>query len=130
VLTRALRTRPSSAVAGCALLAACVYGAVALTPSVVLLVLLAALGGLVAGGVLPLVNALLGETVPARIRGEVFGYSATAMSVGGAITPVLATSLVPKWGTAAPFTMVVAVNLMLAAVALRWRWRSADVPGS
>jgi MFS family permease len=119
VVTRSLRSRRGAAIAGCAGLGACVYAAVAATSMPALLIVLAALGGAAMGGVLPLVNTLLGEVTPLEIRGEVFGYAATAMATGAAVVPVLATSLVPRWGTAAPFIMVAVVDVVLAAVALR-----------
>jgi DHA1 family multidrug resistance protein-like MFS transporter len=119
VVTRTLRRKPSQAIIGCAILGACVYAAVAATQVPALLLMLAALGGLAMGGVLPLVNTLLGEATPREIRGEVFGYAATSMAVGAAAVPVLATSLIPRWGTGAPFIMVVVVDAMLAAVALQ-----------
>lgn len=107
------------------------YGLLGLAPSLVLFMLAAGLGGLGAGALLPSVNSLLGRVSPAEVRAEVFGYSASAMAVGGAVAPLLATGLVAEFSTAAPFFMITVIEaVMLVWVVARVRRRGAPPPPS
>lgn len=97
-----------------ALWAATCYGTLATVHSVAAMAVLVGLGGLAGGTLMPSVNTLLGHVAPAAVRAEVFGYSASAMALGGALSPLASTTLVAVRGTAAPFVMVAAVEVGLA----------------
>jgi MFS transporter, DHA1 family, multidrug resistance protein len=96
-------------------LAALSYALIAAAPSFAVMLLLVALGGLAAGGMLPSINALLGSVAPPAVRAEMYGYSASAMALGGGSAPLLSGLLVARFGTPAPFLMVGALELVLAA---------------
>jgi MFS transporter, DHA1 family, multidrug resistance protein len=102
------------------------YGLLGVASSMPVLLLCAGLGGLAAGSVMPAVNTLLGRVSPAVVRAEVFGYSASSMAVGGAVSPIVSTGLVARYGTGAPFFMVAGIEVALAgwaAVRVRRRVR-------
>jgi MFS family permease len=93
--------------------AAVSYGLVAAAPSFAVLLVLIGLGGLAAGGMLPSINSLLGSVAPAEVRAELFGYSASAMALGGASAPLLSGVLAAGFGTWAPFLMVAGLEVTL-----------------
>jgi len=107
-----------------ALWAGLFFGLIGAASSVGLLIAFAGLGGLAGGMLMPAVNTLLGRVSPAAVRAEVFGLSASAMAVGGTVSPLASTALVAGYGTAAPFAMVAALELSLAVwIASRFRLR-------
>jgi MFS family permease len=109
-----------------ALWAGIFYGLLGVASSLALLLLCAGLGGLAAGAVMPAVNTLLGRVSPAAVRAEVFGFSASAMAIGGAVSPLVSTGLVARFGTPAPFFMVTGIEVLLATwAAVRVRRRTS-----
>ncbi len=86
----------------------------ALAPSMALLVAARALQGFGGGGLMTLSQALLGEHVPARARGQFQGYLAACIVAGTTFGPVAGGMLAHAWGWQAVFL----VNLPLGAVAM------------
>ncbi|HXA28445.1 MAG TPA: MFS transporter [Candidatus Angelobacter sp.] len=110
--------------------AALSYGLIAAAPSFAVMLLLVALGGLCAGGMLPSINALLGTVAPPAVRAELFGYSASAMSAGGATAPLLSGVLAARFGTPAPFLMIAGLETSLAAWAVLRLGAGSGLPRS
>ncbi|HZS16235.1 MAG TPA: MFS transporter [Candidatus Dormibacteraeota bacterium] len=104
--------------------------ALVLTPSLVLIGLLASLIGLALGAFVPAVNTLLGRVSPPAMRAEVFGYAGTAFALGGLVAPITCTSLIAGTGsTAAPFALLAGLELLAAVWAARSLQRLATVRG-
>jgi DHA1 family multidrug resistance protein-like MFS transporter len=99
--------------------AAVVFAAMALTPALVGVALLAAAAGIALGAFVPSVNTLLGLTTPAGMRAEVFGYSGTAYAIGGTVAPIASTSLIAGFGTGAPFLLIAGLEVLLGMWAAR-----------
>lgn len=109
-------------IVGAALWTAACYGSLSLVDSLAAVAVATGLGGLAGGSLMPSVNTLLGRVAPAAVRAEVFGYAASAMAIGGAVSPIASTTLVAARGTQAPFLMVAAIEATLALWA-GWRLR-------
>jgi len=101
------------------LCAAAAYLMIAMASSVGSLLLFVGCAGLATGMLIPSINTLLGRAAPAAVRAEVFGYSASLMAAGGATMPLMATSLVPHFGTPAPFFMATTLEVLVATWAAR-----------
>jgi MFS transporter, DHA1 family, multidrug resistance protein len=72
----------------CALGVGVLYFPQALAQSPMQLIILQALFGIAAGGVMPTANAIVAELTPAERRGAVYGFVAAATAFGGFIGPV------------------------------------------
>jgi len=96
------------------LLAAAAYLMIALASSLGAMLVFVGCAGLAAGMLTPSINTLLGRAAPNAVRAEVFGYSASLMAAGGATMPLVATSLIPHFGTPAPFFMATTVEVLMA----------------
>jgi DHA1 family multidrug resistance protein-like MFS transporter len=96
------------------LLGALAFGLIAAAPTLGWMLVLVGVGGLAAGGVLPSINGLLGTVAPPQVRAELFGYSASAMALGGGAAPVLSGFLAARYGTSASCLFVASLEVVLA----------------
>ncbi len=79
------------------------------------LILLQAIFGLFAGGLIPAANALIASHTDDSRRGVVFGFMNTAGSVGGFAGPLAGAALANVFGIRATFVLTGAVLLVMAA---------------
>jgi DHA1 family multidrug resistance protein-like MFS transporter len=103
-----------------ALLAGLFYLPQAAAQSVTQLVFFGALFGIAAGGVLPTANAVVANLTPPERRGAVFGFTASATSLGAFIGPLIGSGLTAAVSVRATF-VIPALLMMLAA---GWIWLS------
>lgn len=83
------------------------------------LILLQAIFGLFAGGLIPAANALIAQVTEESKRGVVFGLMNTAGSVGGFAGPLMGAGLAGIFGIRATFVLT-GVVLLLMAMNLWW----------
>lgn len=83
------------------------------------LIVLQAVFGLFAGGLIPAANALIARVTPDSQRGVVFGLMNTAGSIGGFAGPLVGAGLAGIFGIQATFVLTGLV-LLLLAVNLWW----------
>ena len=79
------------------------------------LVLLRALYGLAAGGILPTMNALVGRLIPSESYGKAYGLTSSMTSLGMAAGPFFGGIMASSWGYRWPFAFV---GIMMLVVAL------------
>jgi DHA1 family multidrug resistance protein-like MFS transporter len=79
------------------------------------LIVLQAIFGLFAGGLIPAANALIASHTDDSRRGVVFGFMNTAGSVGGFAGPLAGAALANVFGIRATFVLTGAVLLVMAA---------------
>jgi DHA1 family multidrug resistance protein-like MFS transporter len=104
-----------------------IYIPMALTQHPWQLIVLQAMFGVFAGGMVPAANALVAmETAPER-RGVVFGLMAAATAVGGFLGPLAGSGFAALFGFRLTFAAVGIVLLILFAW-LAWQWRGAPKP--
>jgi DHA1 family multidrug resistance protein-like MFS transporter len=121
-LARAIGLRAVITAGGVA--AAVAFGLIGVAPSLAVLLACTTAGGLAAGMLLPSINTLLGRTAPVEVRAEMFGYTTSAMSLGGAVLPLASSLLVSGFGARAPYFLVAALYLGFA-----W-WARIRLPAS
>jgi len=97
-----------------ALWAATAYLLIGMAPSLATMLVFTAMLGLGLGSLLPSINTLLGRTAPLQVRAEIFGYSQSLQAMGGAVSPLLSTSLVAGYGTPAPFFLAAGLEVAMA----------------
>jgi DHA1 family multidrug resistance protein-like MFS transporter len=103
-----------------------IYIPMALTQHPWQLIVLQAMFGVFAGGMVPAANALVAmETAPER-RGVVFGLMAAATAVGGFLGPLAGSGFAALFGFRLTFAAVGIVLLILFAW-LAWQWRATPV---
>lgn len=78
------------------------------------LVLLRALYGLAAGGILPTMNALVGRLIPSESYGKAYGLTSSMTSLGMAAGPFFGGIMASSWGYRWPFAFVGAMMLVVA----------------
>ena len=78
------------------------------------LVLLQALFGVAAGGIVPAANAMIANLTPPERRGAVFGLTAAAASIGATVGPLGGGALAATFGFRVPFVVTAALLLGLA----------------
>lgn len=78
------------------------------------LIVLQAIFGLFAGGLIPAANALIARVTPDSQRGVVFGFMNTAGSVGGFAGPLVGAGLAGIFGIRATFVLTGVVLLAMA----------------
>jgi DHA1 family multidrug resistance protein-like MFS transporter len=78
------------------------------------LVLLRALYGLAAGGILPTMNALVGRLIPPESYGKAYGLTSSMTSLGMAAGPFFGGIMASSWGYRWPFAFVGAMMLVVA----------------
>ncbi len=101
-----------------ALLAGLFYLPQAAAQSVTQLIIFGALFGIAAGGVLPTANAVVANLTPPERRGAVFGFTASATSLGAFIGPLAGSALTATVSIRATF---IATGLLLI-IAAAWVW--------
>ncbi len=87
------------------------------------LVLLRALYGLAAGGILPTMNALVGRLIPQESYGKAYGLTSSMISLGMAAGPFFGGMMASYWGYRWPFVLV-GVMMIAVAVPVMIRLRS------
>jgi len=90
-----------------------------LVGNVLQLLFLQALAGLVIGGILTLLNAMLARSAPEGHHGVVFGVDTTVASAANAVGPMLGGAVAASWGLRTPFWvassgLALAVGVLLA----------------
>lgn len=103
-----------------ALLSGLLYFPQAMAQSVTQLIVLQALFGIAAGGVLPTANAIVANLTPAERRGAVYGFTATATSLGGFAGPLGGAALAAAVDIRATFVVTGMLMVLLAF----WVWRA------
>jgi MFS transporter, DHA1 family, multidrug resistance protein len=103
---------------GCALAAGLLYLPMALTQHPWQLVVLQALFGVAAGGMIPAANAIVATVTAPERRGVVYGLMAAAASLGGFIGPLAGSALAASLGFRATFVATALVLLALAGLLL------------
>ena len=103
---------------GCALAAGLLYLPMALTQHPWQLVVLQALFGVAAGGMIPAANAIIANVTAPERRGVVYGLMASAASLGGFIGPLAGSALAAGLGFRATFVATAFVLLALAGLLL------------
>ncbi len=101
-----------------ALLAGLFYLPQAAAQSVTQLIIFGALFGIAAGGVLPTANAVVANLTPPERRGAVFGFTASATSLGAFIGPLAGSGLTATVSIRATF---LATGLLMI-IAAAWVW--------
>lgn len=91
--------------------------------SVAQLILVHAVLGIAAGGVMPAANALVAHLTPAGRRGAVYGFIAAATSVGAFVGPLGGAMLAASVSIRASF-LVAGILMVLAGL---WIWRAIPV---
>ncbi len=99
----------------CAIGAGLVYLPMAASQHPWHLIVLQAIFGLFAGGLIPASNALIARVTPDSQRGVVFGLMNTAGSVGGFAGPLVGAGLAGVFGIPATFVLTGCVLLIMAA---------------
>jgi MFS transporter, DHA1 family, multidrug resistance protein len=108
----------------CVVAAGLLYLPMAAAQEVWQLVVLQALFGFAAGGLMPSANALVANATPADRRGAVYGLLAAAGSVGAFVGPLLGSALAAAFGFPAALLVTGVLLLGLAAgLALEQRGR-------
>jgi len=92
----------------------------ALAPSVTAVVVANAAVGLVNGSVAPALAAMLGLEAPARTKGTVFGWSASATSIGIGGGPLLTGVIAATAGVPVGLLVAGATGLLAAVALLAW----------
>jgi DHA1 family multidrug resistance protein-like MFS transporter len=82
---------------------------------------------LAAGGILPVGNAIIAESVPDARKGSVFGVSSSLNSFGRALGPMLGTLVVTTWSVAGVFPVTGAM-LALNAITVTFTSRVMRKP--
>jgi len=82
------------------------------------LVLLRALYGLAAGGILPTMNALVGRLIPQKSYGKAYGLTSSMISLGMAAGPFFGGMMASYWGYRWPFVLVGAMMIVVAVPAM------------
>ena len=82
------------------------------------LVLLRALYGLAAGGILPTMNALVGRLIPQESYGKAYGLTSSMISLGMAAGPFFGGMMASYWGYRWPFVLVGAMMIVVAVPAM------------
>jgi len=114
-----------------ALWTATAYLLIGLAPSLAAMLVFTAMVGFGTGALVPSINTLLGRTAPLQVRAEIFGYSQSLQAMAGAVSPLLATSLVARYGTPAPFFMAATVEILVAGwAAMRIAARIRPLPAA
>lgn len=103
---------------GCTLGSGLVYLPMALTQHPWQLIVMQAVFGVFAGGMIPAANALIANVTAPERRGVVYGLMATASSLGGFIGPLAGSGLAASVGFRATFVATGLVLLLTAAVLL------------
>ena len=80
------------------------------------MVVLLALFGLGAGGLIPAANAIVANSTPIERRGASFGVTTSAMSIGAFFGPLVCSSIAAGFGFSAAFFFVGVLTLALAAI--------------
>lgn len=93
------------------------------------LILLQAIFGLFAGGLIPAANALVARVTPDSQRGVIFGLMNTAGSVGGFAGPLMGAGMAGLFGIRATF-LLTGVVLLLMALNLWWANRRQPMESS
>jgi len=106
-------------VAAAGLLAITVAGA-AFAGNTVGVVLAVGAGGLVYGGLSPVLYSMIGLEVPRRVQSTIFGISASALSLGAGAGPMLGGLVAAAGGLQAGLLLASAAAALLAAVF--WIW--------
>lgn len=91
------------------------------------LVVLQALFGIAAGGLIPAANAIVANSTPPERRGAIYGVTAAAGSLGGFAGPLACAAVTAAFGFRATFAMVAIVLLILAGALTRLRVRPQPV---
>jgi MFS transporter, DHA1 family, multidrug resistance protein len=92
-----------------------VYIPMALATAPWQMIVLLALFGLGAGGLLPAANAIVANNAPAERRGAIFGITTSAMSVGAFLGPLACSAVAALCSFSAAFLFVAIVTLGVAA---------------
>jgi DHA1 family multidrug resistance protein-like MFS transporter len=112
------RRGPRTILITSALLAGLFYLPQAAAQSVLQLIIFGALFGIAAGGVLPTANAVVANLTPPERRGAVFGFTASATSLGAFIGPLAGSGLAAAVSIRATFVATALMMIMAAA----WVW--------
>lgn len=99
----------------CSLGSAVVYFPMALSQHPWQLIVLQAIFGIFAGGMMPSANALIANISDERFRGTVFGLTNTFASVGGFLGPLAGSTLAAAFGLRATFVATGVVLVIMAA---------------
>jgi MFS transporter, DHA1 family, multidrug resistance protein len=99
--------------------AALFFGLQALAVNVGQFLLLRAGLGLFFGVLIPAINALVGLSTPAQLRGSAYGLTSSATAVGNAVGPLLGSTLAATLGFPAVFTTTAIVLALLGVWILR-----------
>jgi DHA1 family multidrug resistance protein-like MFS transporter len=75
--------------------------------------------GFAVGGLLPSTNAIIAATTPAERRGSVFGFTASAGSMGAFVGPLIGSVLAATLGFRFAFAFL-ALTLLVTAVSILW----------
>lgn len=75
-------------------------------------------GGLAAGGTAPLMNAIIGTTVPQEIYGRAYGFTQSASALGWSIGPLVGASVSTVLGLRWPFVIMGALLIACAGLVL------------
>jgi DHA1 family multidrug resistance protein-like MFS transporter len=104
----------------CAILVGALYLPQAIAQTPLQLIVLQALFGIAAGGVLPSANAIVAHLTPAERRGAVYGFTAAATSLGGFVGPLAGSALAASAGIryvfAASGLLMLVIGLWVARV--------------
>jgi MFS transporter, DHA1 family, multidrug resistance protein len=84
-----------------------------LAQSITHLALLRVLYGIAAGGILPMMNALVGRLVPPNSYGKAYGLTSSMTCLGMAVGPFLGGVIASWWGYRWPFVLVSAMTIMV-----------------
>lgn len=110
--------------------ASALYFPMALASAPWQLVLLQALFGITAGGIIPTANAIVARNTPPDRRGAIFGVTAAAMALGGFLGPLVCAGIAASLGFSAAFIFVGLVTAALCAVLVyRFIYRSDNLDG-
>lgn len=99
----------------CSLGSATVYFPMALSQHPWQLIVLQAIFGVFAGGMMPSANALIANISDERFRGTVFGLTNTFASVGGFLGPLAGSTLAAAFGLRTTFVATGLVLIIMAA---------------
>jgi len=98
----------------CAIGSGIIYVPMALAVAPWQLVVLQALFGVAAGGLIPAANALVAGATPATSRGAIYGWLAAAAALGGFAGPLVGAALAATIGFRATFIVTAAILLLMA----------------
>ena len=113
----------------CTLAAGLLYLPMAAAQAVWQLVVLQALFGFAAGGLMPSANALIAAATPTDRRGAVYGLLTAVGSIGAFVGPLLGSALAAAYGFPAALILTGALLLALAA-GLVWSFRADTQRGT